>query len=243
MPPLNRLFENQENTAWSRQLPSQDGSRLNSFASTNSANKESSSKVQSARRPHFNDCHKIHHMPGRGEFSKQEIQDCWYTANELASFRLNICTTLYLFKVDPTRVDCGEYTMRGLERKLEEASCRKNCLRARARSAVLDEQDFQVGIGEVSPERLAAVYSIAAREAVLDAINLAALDQMDAFCYQNQSPIDELFPDEWISSISSNEWNKRQINHSPNKPPTDQGSPEDLSGFDDSWLRDIAVNS
>ena len=239
MPPLNRLFENQEPSGWSRQLPSQEGPRLNSFAS----NKSTPLKVQSARRPHFNDCHEVHRIPGRGDFSKQEIQDCWYAANELTSFRLNICTTLYLFKVDPTRGDCAEYTIRGLERKIEEASCKKNCLRARARSAVLDEQDFQVGIGEVNPERLAAVYSIAAKDAVVDAINLAALDQFDAYRYQNQAPIDELFPDEWISSISSTEWRTLQPNNAQNKPKPDQSSVEDLSGFDDSWLRDIAVKS
>lgn len=244
MPPLNRLIEDQENNSWHRQVPAHDGSRNNNISAISGstskvvASNEDSSTLKC--RTHFNDCPEIHQIPGRDDYSSEEIQDCWYTASEFSRFRLDICTTVYLHKIDPSRIDGKEYTMRGVEHKMGDSSCRRYCLRSRARSAVLDEQDFQEGIGEPSAERLAALYSVAAKDAVLDALNLAALDQLEAFRYQNEAVTDEFFPDEWISSISTT---PRVESISCHAYKAELKFLEEASGFDDSWIRDVTADT
>ncbi len=243
MPPLNRILEDQENNAWHRQVRANDGSRRNNLNDlSDSPIKPTSVDDQGEeprRKARFSECDQIHVIPGRDYYSGREINDCWYTANEFASFRVNICTTVYLHRIDPSRIDGKEYTMRGVEHKAGQASCRRYSLRSRARSAVFDEQDFQEGIGEPSVERLAALYSAVAKDAILEALNLAALDQLDAFRYQSEAVVDELFPDEWISSISAT---YPQNSNSGHEYKAELKFLEEASGFDDSWLRDVAAD-
>ena len=187
----------------------------------------------SERRVRFSEENQIHQIISREDYSVQEIDECWYTASEYVSFRQNICMTVYLHKIDPNRIDGTEYTMRGVEHRVEGASSRRYSIRSRAKSAVLDEQDFQDGLGEASVNYIAAAYSSVTKDAVFEALNLAALDQLDIFRYQNEAAYDDIFNDDWISSISATS----------DAIEVDVSFSDDASGFDDSWLRDISVKA
>ena len=152
MPPLNRLLEDQENNVWRRPT-----SPHGSFSALpDSPWKPATPDVtagRSGRRARFSETNQVHTVISRESYSEQEIEDCWSTASEFASFRQDVCTTVYLLKTDPNRVDDVEFTMRGVEHRMEEGANRRCFLRYRAKTAVFDEQDFQSGLGERCVER------------------------------------------------------------------------------------------
>jgi hypothetical protein len=244
MPPLNRFLEDQENNVWRNHNPSPDNARRGSFNAVDESPLKPTNVEQetptSERRARFSEQNQIQSTIGRGDYSEQEIDDCWCTASEFVSFRQDIFTTLYLHKTEKHRIDGEEYTMRGVEHRVEGASSRRSSLRSRAKSAVLDEQDFQDGLGEASMDDIAAAYSRVANDAVFDVLNLAALDRLDAFRYQNEISYEEFFNDDWISSISTTDVDSSSSGGTHG---TDMSFLEDASGFDDSWLRDILVKA
>ena len=241
MPPLNRFLEDQENTVWRLENQSHEG--VSSHGGLESPSKPRNALAEeissSERRARFSEENQLHAIIRRKDYSEQEILDCWYTAQEYASFRHDISTTVCLHKIDNTRIDDMEYTMRGVEHRVKEASCRRCSIRSSAKSVVLLEQDLQDGLGELNVEYIAATYADVARASVYEALNLAALDRLDTFRYQNEHVLEE-FNDDWISSIST-PIGDSAINGGPHM--ADRGSEEDLQGFDDLWLRDIFVNS
>jgi hypothetical protein len=149
----------------------------------------------------------IYKIPGRVEFSEQEIVDSWYRARDFANFRKEIILTADIFRIDPIRIDDIEYTMRGAEHRVNEVYERRNLLRRRARQAVLLEQEFQECMGEASADRLAEEYAQVSADAVCDAVKIAALDQMQASRFENEWAKDEPFGDHWISAVSSGDGN------------------------------------
>jgi hypothetical protein len=241
MPPLNRLLDDQENNVWRHQNVSPEDARRGSFnAAVESPLKtshEEPATPTSERSVLFSEHNQIHSIIDRQYYSEEEIGDCWYTASEFVGFRQDICTTVYLHKIEKSRIDGKEYTMRGVEHKVEGASSRRSSFRSRAKSAVLEEQDFQDGLGESSVDLVAAAYSRVANDAVFDALNLAALDQLESFRYQSEISYEDLFNDDWIRSISTTTVD------SSSSAVAEMSFMEDASGFDDSWLRDILVKS
>lgn len=239
MPPLNKFLDDQENNVWRYQGPHQDVAKRGSSFGAMSDNPlkvtvEASSTW--ARRVRFLDEDETFSIIGRGDYTAQEIEDCWCTASEFAGFKRDVYTTVHLKRIDPSRIDEVEYTLRGAEHRTEEGSARRYTLRSRAKSTVLDEQDFQDGIGEADGSLLAEVYARCTSDAVFDALNLAALDQLEAERSHQESVYEDLFNDDWISSISSLDSDSAFTCSGDN-------SYLDLPGFDDAWLRDLTVEA
>jgi hypothetical protein len=93
---------------------------------------------------------------------------------------------------------------------------------------------------------MATLYSNAAKPSVLEALDLAALDEMEVneFYKQDQANCDcvvEDFSDDWIRSVSSScgEQSKNTATKSTTEKEEESGFCVfgDPSGFDDSWLR------
>ena len=241
MPPLNRLLEDQENNFWHHQVTQQNDSRHSSFRIALEGPFKISSEATAVSRQtaRFSDKEETYPIISREDYSEQETMDCWYTAREFASFRQDACTCVYLDKTDKDRIDEVEYTMRGVEHRTKQGSTRRYTLRSHAKRTVLDEQDLQDGMGESNPDMLAAAYARTASDAVFDALNIAAVDQLEAERHQYGSAFDQLFSDDWISSIS-----KGAVDISTVRDSHDADiSVFEASGFDDSWLRDITLEA
>lgn len=240
MPPLNRLLEGQENNLWRYQASQQNETSRGSYtALSESPLKVTVGPTLASPIVRFSTEVTSFSTICRGDYSDQEIENCWYTASEYASFRQDVCNCVYLCKIEPSRIDEVEYTMRGVEHRTEEGAIRRYTLRSRGKSSVLDEQDFQDGIGESSVQAIADIYSRAASDAVYDALNFAAMDQLEAERHQHEVISEEIFSDDWISSISTAELDAPACEVFEG----DMGFLEEVSGFDDAWLRDIAVEA
>lgn len=184
----------------------------------------------------------VREIISRNEFTSQEIDASWYTADDFTSFKRDVTTVTYLMIHHPGCIDDVKYTSRGAECRVDAIVQRRHRWRLEGRTAVMVAQ----GRGD-NVNVMAAVYSDLSHEAVREALEIAILDEEDGRAYQTEEcqptfPKD-LFSDEWISSIATlagpsstdellprtsesiNFWND-----------TDN----DDSGFDDSWLRDIA---
>lgn len=191
------------------------------------------------RRARFSESVTCHLTLTRSEYSEEESKNCWYSASEYASFRQDVCTTVYLMQIDPNRVDGVDFTMRGVEHRVAEVSLQRRRLRSLSISAVLDEQSFQRGIGESSQDEIAKLYARHCEHAVLEAINLAAWNKLDAEQSQSDIAEDDFFADDWISSVSSTASAEKNCVI----PWEESELLDNVSGFDDSWLRDVAVSS
>ncbi len=242
MPPLNRYIEDEGNDDALRfSNSSQDQGRRDSFdivlekpAQTTSILKL---LVVSERRIRFVDQLQVRSISGLGNYSEQEIQDCWYSATDFAAFRQEVHNTLYNYNKNPTRIDGIEYTMRGLEHHLENLPSTRSLLRMRVRMIVLDGQVRKEGVGDANVERLATLCSVVSRDTVNGAVSMASLDQLSAIRYQME-PANEPFNDDWISCISSMDTNPRYMGYTKYEERT--GVLNDVAGFDDSWLHDLA---
>jgi len=187
----------------------------------------------------FSEKNSLHAIPGLEDFSEQELADCWYKAPDFTAFRAECLHTAHLHRMHPNRIDDIEYTLRGIEHKVKEVSDRRNELRWRARRAVLLEQKFQECIGEASPDRLAEEYAHVTVDAIYDAINIAAIDEMQVLCFRSESFLDETFSDRWISSVSSNDQENEDLYGIVYRAIVKEENLAAMNAcFDDSWLHD-----
>jgi hypothetical protein len=175
-------------------------------------------------------------VPGREDFSQKELVDSWYKAHDYAIFRKESFLTADISRIDPSRIDDIEYTLRGAEHRIKEVFERRNSLRLRARRAVLLEQQFQEGMGEPSADRLAEEYAQVTVDAVYDALNIAAIDQIQASRFRNESSAEESFSDRWISSLSSDVQNPDFLEK--RSCATEEAPTEISACFDEAWLDD-----
>ena len=176
----------------------------------------------------------VHLMRGLGDFSNDEIQDCWYTETDFLTLKQETLSTLEIYKRSPESVDNVKYTMRGLEHHMEEFRNRRKLLRLVSRMIVFDNKDFSDGACQSKLEHVANLYSLASMDSVCTALSKAAQDQLEAQEYQRETSL-ELFNDEWIRCISSM---GKIICHPENHEQilSVDGAKEDVSGFDDNWL-------
>ena len=249
MPPLDRL-EDQENVpaANANQSPcsSDDetlgrssGGRDQSFIPIQESplkQNECATQNHQRIRVSFSEQNTMYGIPGLEDFSEQEVVDSWYKTPDFLVFRRESFLTVDIARIDPSRIDDIEYTLRGAEHRVKEVCDRRNLMRWRARRAVMMEQEFQEGIGEASSDRLAEEYAHVSADAVYDALNIAAIDQMQASSFRSEHLADETFSDRWIKAISSDLEKKcTQVGILYTK---EQGSTETGTCFDDSWLWD-----
>lgn len=174
-------------------------------------------------------------ISGLGDYSDDEIQDCWYTETDFLTFKQEALVTLDIYKKSPARVNNIDYTMRGLEHHLEEVRNRRKLMRLVGRMIVFDNQDWPDGTCQSKSDHVAQLYCVASMDAVRVALCRAATDQSEAQAYQRETS-SELFNDEWISCISSTD---KTLSYPQNHQQTWSAgfsAQEDVSGFDDSWL-------
>lgn len=176
-------------------------------------------------------------MRDTGDYSNDEIQDCWYRETDFLSFRQEALVTLEIYKKSPERVDNREYTMRGLEYHLAELRSRRKLLRRLATRIVLDDQEFSDDddASESKSDHIAKLYSMASRDSVGFALCRAARDRSDAKEYQREKS-SELFNDDWIRCISSTGKNVSCPQSHQQTWSMGFSAKDDISGFDDSWL-------
>jgi hypothetical protein len=234
MPPLNRLDEDAD---FDFVLYGQENNQ------SCNALLEQSLKLGTRRRERktcrFDDSVKVETVLHWKNYSKDEMNDAWYSASDYAAFKQDIAATCYLITHDPDVVDgrLEEYIRRGVECRMQDAVTRRHGRKFQARSAVLDEQEFQLGLGEPSEDWIANLYRQVSTATVNEALGLAALDQLDAERYQNEANQgDDEFNDDWISSISSDSAFAR-------RPLEELNVLDDASGFDISWLLDVFVQA
>jgi hypothetical protein len=226
MPPLNNSYECSFE-CWNQQL----GSRSSFTALPDQPFKPARRQRHVAR---FREEVTVHDVMALSDFTSNEVQDSWYEAIDYNDFRKDVAITVYLTRSEPHAVDDIKYSPRGAECRIEGILARRHQWKREAKSAVLDEQEYQNESGENNDGMISAVYRRASQAAVCDAIDAAARDQFDAENHQKESDEHDDFNDDWISSISSCSSPSYQYYHQP----TDDSSRSyyDESGFDDSWL-------
>ena len=205
----------------------------------------------SRRQVQFDQDVKVSRIPHYSEYGSDGVALLWNTASDYARFRQDVADTLYLIAHVPNAVDGIRYTARGIEGRTRGVSKHRHRIKAEAWSAVFDEQTYQKAIEEPDADWIAAVYQRATVECVQEALELAQLDVIDVSKYQQQIPFD-LFDDSWISSVASQEEepvNRKASEQVSSCLSTEEDSasteagdsqPIDCSGFDDSWITDVA---
>ena len=207
------------------------------------------------RRVQFGEEVQVTQIPHLSDYSDEEVALLYNTPSDYTRFRQDVADTLYMIAHVPNAVDGIRYTSRGVEGRTRGVSKQRQRIKTEAWNAVFDEQTYQRAIEEPDSDWIGAVYHRAAVESLQEALELAQLDVIDVSRYQQEVSFD-LFDDSWISSVSSQEEepsyrNEHQIetlyvfasdedNASVgiNKAPV-----VDCSGFDDSWITDIAQSA
>lgn len=179
---------------------------------------------------------KVQLIRGRGDYTNDEVQDCWYTESDFLTFKQEALLTLEIYKKNPARVNNVEYTIRGLEHHLEEVRNQRKLCRLVTKMLVLDDQGLSDDACESNSEHLAKMYSVASMDSVAIALSRAAMDQSEAEEYQCESS-SELFNDEWIRCVSVMGKNISYPESKQQLYSTGFSAKEDVSGFDDSWLQ------
>ncbi|KAG7347426.1 hypothetical protein IV203_016131 [Nitzschia inconspicua] len=182
------------------------------------------------------------------EWSPEEQASRWYTQEEYGNLRRDVFHTLYLLRNRPESLDGVSYTARGVECRDPAVVGRRQRYKQLAWQAVFEEQEALRKDGDASGDRdwLATLYSNAARPALHEALDLAALDEVEAnqiYREEQQRLIpneDDAFSDDWIRSISSHSTDTDDsITGFSHKHDEESGfcvfGP--ASAFDDDWIR------
>lgn len=173
----------------------------------------------------------------RNDYSQHEAKSSWYSGMEYTSFKREIAMTVRMVSSTnpPRKLDCKDYTSRGVECRTVHKLESRHRAKSEARSAVFEEQDFQRHTGKKNVEWVAAKYRQETKETVQEAICLGAADELDARIIHNEGNEKEEFNDDWIRSVSPTNhkcWDEMQH-------PT-FWEDDNESGFDDSWIRDLS---
>ena len=146
----------------------------------------------------------------------------------------------------PDLVDEIHYTLRGAECRVDSTLARRHQWKREARLAVLREQEAQKASDEYDQDWISAVYCQASQASVFEARDAALQDQADAEAYynENEAGAADDFDDAWISSLSSSSSSSSSTfeytyDQHEQQPSVGLVNAYDVSGFDDSWLRDM----
>eukprot|EP00934_Nitzschia_sp_Nitz4_P002096 Nitzschia sp. Nitz4//scaffold200_size39268//10602//11345//NITZ4_007613-RA/size39268-processed-gene-0.12-mRNA-1//-1//CDS//3329541277//2096//frame0 len=247
MPPLSTSNEDSHSSWQLRNKALHDMEEQWSFhpqssplASGNVPDDSPASSPVPRRKTRFSEEHDCIYTLPRSEYTDEESKACWYNYVEYLSFRRDIFQTVQLIQSDFTRIDDVHFCMLGVEHRLEEASARRKQVRKQSITAVLEEQFFQVAVGDLSPCEIAQVYARHAEAATAESLHLAAWNRVDVQRYLQETDVDRFFNDDWIRALcpisgapgNTNLWESQ---------PSEQL--DQLSGFDDSWLHDSLVTA
>jgi hypothetical protein len=120
------------------------------------------------------------------DYTNAEIEACWCGELETSLLRKGICQTVNLIERNILLDNNNRYCSRGLETFTTKGAIQKNQIRAKARDAVLDQQDLlQLQAGSmIDEQRIADIYHENTQESrmsayikgVSDAATIRAMD-------------------------------------------------------------------
>lgn len=253
MPPLNRWLESQP----------LDGRSTHSCIATAASDDvyDEAFKFSHRRRRtsvKFNDTiAQVDFIDHHCEWTQEERSARWHSQGDYACFRRDVFSTVYMLRNHPETVDDTETTARGIECRDPLAVERRQYVKQCAWNAVFEEQHVQRKNREEmsSPfdgegEWIATLYSHAAKAALREALDFAALDQIAAINHQMEGKINDAqdeFNDDWISSISSLSPSASSLSSNEESSRAFDSDDEfgfailgGAPGFDDSWItRDL----
>jgi hypothetical protein len=190
------------------------------------------------------------------EWSEEEQLSRWHSQEDYGNFRSDVFHTLYLLRNHPESLDGVTYTARGVECRDPAVVGRRQHVKHLAWQAVFDEQealrkDASTENSSRQDDWMATLYSSAARPALREALDLAALDEIQAKEIHNEGKKqgdvyhdEDSFSDDWIRSISSHSTSSTTSEDSsfvPSNSGDESGfcvfGAASASGFDDDWIR------
>jgi predicted RNase H-like HicB family nuclease len=120
-------------------------------------------------------------IPNRFDYSREELEDCWFQGYDYEEFRENSYMTMGLYRAGllPANIPNDKHCMRGLEGRLQEASKEREWTRYHATAAVLNEQYRQHRMGYRNPQAIADLYHSVAWNAQYKAYTQAMLDEQE----------------------------------------------------------------
>lgn len=113
-----------------------------SSSTSTTATKPKKNKPQQCLR--FSPTIEVAEIPNRSDYSREEIEDCWFQGYDYDEFRENSYMTMGLYRAGLLPCANEKHCMRGLEGRLQEASKEREWTRYHATAAVLNEQYRQV---------------------------------------------------------------------------------------------------
>ena len=149
---------------------------------------EEEAAPQQQRIIHFASDVVVHEIPNREDFSSQERCSGWFQASEYQAMRSDCKLTVDLYRANMSMPE-SQYTMRGLEGRLEEASKERYQARYRATMAVLTEQHRQRLHNYHSDDRMADLYHAVTWRSQYAAHTKALTDQLEEQQQQQQTAI------------------------------------------------------
>mmetsp|Transcript_4245 Transcript_4245/g.7791 ORF Transcript_4245/g.7791 Transcript_4245/m.7791 type:complete len:244 (+) Transcript_4245:222-953(+) len=240
MPPLNRYFDG------STASPSPTGSCV-SFESLRRddvcfefahPSRTSPNSVSFGEADGIEDVQYLEH---HCDWSEEERFSRWYSAEEYAIFRRDASNSLYLLRNCPEKLDGVTNTARGVECRNPAVLGRRQSVKQQAWNAVFEEQKACWNNPDNISVCIAMAYSQVSRPALLEALNMAATDELEVASYRleesQKAAVEAGFADDWISSISSGE------EYSSSSTEVGDGAEfgfcvfGDSSGFDENWLK------
>jgi len=226
MPPLNRPYSREDSLLW--EYPTSDLPKQQSILCRESL------RPLRRKRKHvtFNEFVATRTVLARSDYTPQEKMDSYLSAEDFEATRINMGETLYLIRNEPQLIDDESYTVRGMECRLKDVTKRRHQMRAVTRTIVMNGQKIQRGCESLGEDWVARTYAQTARAAVMESLQVAAQDAIDAQRYQEACTAPDMFSDEWITSLFDNTECNSMI------PPSPCILSHDASGFNDSWLRD-----
>jgi hypothetical protein len=104
--------------------------------------------------------------------SDEETTAAWYSRAELKKIQSKIKKTIFLMEAGSPRANSDRHCTRGLGSLTPEGRALKQRRRENAKTAVLDEQEFQNEVGIPDPELLADLYFKETRVSLAMAISM-----------------------------------------------------------------------
>lgn len=152
-----------------------------SSSTSSSANKPKKNKPQQCLR--FAPTVEVVEIPNRFDYSREEIEDSWFSALDYEEFRENSYMTMGLHRAgllsNNSNSNDSEHCMRGLECRLQEVSKERQWTRYHATSAVLNEQYKQYRMGYWNPQAIADLYHAVSWKSQYTAYTQAMLDEQE----------------------------------------------------------------
>ena len=238
MPPFNRYQDGEITTHHRRRSISPTGSCLSLSELEDDHFKFARQK--STKSVSFATSCKIEYIERHCEWSEEERICRWYSHKDYANFRKDLYSTLYMIRNHAEVLDDIKYTARGVECRDPAHIGRRQQVKQNAWAAVFEEQNTQRSLNgnhtyQDGSHWIATLYSQAARPALLEALDFAAMDELEVSKYATEEKQvdveDELFSDDWITCISSI---SRPVAASEGQ--FGFAVFGDTSGFDDDWL-------